>query len=303
MDNPVGTGYSYVEDTKLLVKSDDEAAADLTTLLIEISNRNVNLQKSPLYIVAESYGGKYAVTLGLSALGAIEDGKLKLKLGEDFVKLSWGPLLKDVSRLDKKGLVKSNRLANEIKQQIKDHKYVEATYSWNNLEYAIFNSSNGVDFYNFMLDLWMDDLASSTAAESSQLQTSMKRYSTYLSSLQSSPGGDGDRLDSIMNGEIKNKLHIIPENVTWGGQGEQVFDAFEGDFMRPRIKEVDQLLAKGVHVTIYSGQLKWGGLKTFLAMDRTPIYCGKEKITKGFTKSYRNLQFYWILRAGHFSTC
>ncbi|KAL6506434.1 hypothetical protein OROGR_024615 [Orobanche gracilis] len=326
VDNPVGTGYSYVEDTSLLVKSDYEAAADLTTLLIEVFNRNVSIQKSPLYIVAESYGGKYAVTLGLSALRAIEAGKLKLIFGgialgdswissEDYV-LSWGPLLKDVSRLGNNGLVKSNRLANEIKQQIKDHKYVEATNSWIKLEDAILNSSNGVDFYNFMLDLSEDDIASSTAAESSQLQTSMKRYSTYLSSLKPSPGGDGDRLDRLMNGEIKIKLRIIPENVTWGGQGEQVFDAFEGDFMRPRINEVDQLLAKGVNITIYSGQLdvicstigteawvaklKWGGLKTFLAMDRTPIYCGKEKITKGFTKSYRNLHFYWILRSGHF---
>jgi serine carboxypeptidase 1 len=34
-----------------------------------------------LYIVAESYGGKFAVTLGLSALKAIEAGKLKLILG------------------------------------------------------------------------------------------------------------------------------------------------------------------------------------------------------------------------------
>lgn len=70
-----------MEDLKLLVKTDEEAAADLTTLLIEIFNRNETLQKSPLYIVAESYGGKYAVTLALSALKAIEAGKLKLKLG------------------------------------------------------------------------------------------------------------------------------------------------------------------------------------------------------------------------------
>lgn len=77
----MGTGYSFVEDTKLLVKSDDEAAADLTTLLIQVFNRNERLQRSPLYIVAESYGGKYAVTLGLSALNAIQTGKLKLKLG------------------------------------------------------------------------------------------------------------------------------------------------------------------------------------------------------------------------------
>lgn len=63
------------------MKTDEEAATDLTTLLIEIFNRNETLQKSPLYIVAESYGGKYAVTLGLSALKAIEDKKLNLILG------------------------------------------------------------------------------------------------------------------------------------------------------------------------------------------------------------------------------
>lgn len=70
-----------MEDPKLLAKTDEEAATDMTTLLIELFNKDENLQKSPLFIVAESYGGKFAVTLGLSALKAIQDGKLKLKLG------------------------------------------------------------------------------------------------------------------------------------------------------------------------------------------------------------------------------
>jgi len=70
-----------VEDKKLFVKTDYEAATDLTTLLIELFNKNEKLQKSPLFIVAESYGGKFAVTLGLAALKAIEAGKLKLILG------------------------------------------------------------------------------------------------------------------------------------------------------------------------------------------------------------------------------
>ena len=73
-----------MEDTKLFVKSDEEAATDLTTLLMEIFNRNQSLQTSPLYIVAESYGGKFAATLGLSALKAIESGKLKISLGGEF---------------------------------------------------------------------------------------------------------------------------------------------------------------------------------------------------------------------------
>ncbi|XP_059429796.1 serine carboxypeptidase-like 51 [Corylus avellana] len=325
VDNPVGTGYSFVDDEKLYVKTDEEAGNDLTTLLEKIFNKNESLQKSPLFIVAESYGGKYAVTLALSALRAIEAGKLKLKLGgvvlgdswispEDFV-FSWGPLLKDVSRLDYNGLHYSDSVAQKIKQQIEQGQYVEATKSWMLLESLISRSSNNVDFYNFLLDSG-SDVASFTAIELSK-GIALKRYSRYLSSLRSrsSPGGGGGGLDSLMNGPIKEKLKI-PENVTWGGQSDNVFTELEGDFMKPRINEVDELLAKGVNVTVYNGQLdlicatkgteawieklKWEGLHNFLSTDRTNLYCGDKKGTQGFTKSSKNLHMYWILGAGHF---
>ncbi|XP_030484061.2 serine carboxypeptidase-like 51 [Cannabis sativa] len=334
VDNPVGTGYSFVEDTKLFVKNDLEAAEDLTTLLKKLFNGDETLQKSPLFIVAESYGGKFAVTLALSALKAIEAGKLKLKLGgvalgdswispEDFV-FSWGPLLKDVSRLDDNGFKQSQSLSEKIRQQIQEGQYKEATDSWGELEGVISSNSNGVDFYNFLLDSGMDSVSSSsTSILELSKESANKRYSRYLSVLRSStsssssstPGGDDD-LDDLMNGVIKKKLKIIPGSVTWGGQSEGVFVAMQGDFMRPRMDEVDQLLSKGVNVTIYNGQvdlicatkgteawvkkLKWEGLQTFLSKDRIPLYCGKGGATKGFMSSYQNLHFYWILGAGHF---
>ncbi|KAG4183107.1 hypothetical protein ERO13_A09G087500v2 [Gossypium hirsutum] len=325
VDNPVGTGYSYVEDTEMLVKTDNEAASDLTTLLMQLFNRNESLQKSPLYIVAESYGGKFAVTAGLSILNAIDAGKLKLKLGgvalgnswispEDFA-FSWGPLLNDVSRLDNNGLEKSNSLAEKISQQLKDGQYTDATDTWSRLESTIGANSNSVDFYNFLLDSGMGPVALTTSAFSNGV-FSVNRYSRYLSSLRVSPGNDGPDLDTLMNGVIKKKLKIIPDNVTWGGQSDFVFSDLSGDFMRPRIAEVDELLSKGVNVTIYSGQLdvicatkgteawldklKWEGLKEFLSKDRNPLYCKEDQATKGFIKSYKNLQFFWILGAGHF---
>ncbi|XP_057456049.1 serine carboxypeptidase-like 51 [Lotus japonicus] len=321
VENPVGTGYSFVEDNKLFVKTDEEAATDLTTLLIKIFKRDKKLQKSPLFIFAESYGGKFAVTLGLSALKAIENNKLKLKLGgvalgnswisaEDYV-LSWGPVLKDVSRLDDNGLEKSNRVARKIKQQLKDGKFVDATNSWSELESLIEDSSNNVNFYNFLSDDGSDLSITSSAMEQGLFkEVTMRRYSSYLT-----PGGDVD-IHELLNGVIKKKLKIIPKNVTWGGQADHVFKNFEGDFMKPRIHEVDKLLAKGVNVTVYNGQLdlicatkgteawlkklKWEGLENFLRKDRTPLYCGSDKTTKGFARSYKNLHFYWILRAGHF---
>ncbi|XP_027343744.1 serine carboxypeptidase-like 51 [Abrus precatorius] len=325
VDNPVGTGYSFVEDSRLFVKTDKEAATDLTTLLIEIFNTNPSLQKSPLFIVAESYGGKFAVTIALSAIKAIHKGRLKLKLGgvvlgdswispEDFV-FSWGPLLKDLSRLDDKGFQISNSIAKRIKQQLEAGQFVNATKSWSELEYVISINSNAVDFYNFLLDSGRDSATFSTMKLKLFKEISQSRYSKYLTSTRYSPGANGN-LNSLLNGVIKKKLKIIPENITWFEQSDNVFTNLEGDFMKPRIAEVDELLALGVNVTVYSGQvdlicatrgteawvkkLKWAGLPNFMEKHRTPIFCGNDKSTKGFFKSYKNLNFYWILGAGHF---
>ncbi|XP_056170690.1 serine carboxypeptidase-like 51 isoform X2 [Syzygium oleosum] len=314
---PVATGFSYVEDESLVVRTDYEAAADLTTLLIELFSGNETLQKSPLYIFAESYGGKFASALGVTALEAIEAGKLKAQLGgvalgdswispEDFV-FSWGPVLKVMSRIDENGLNQSNSLALKIQRQLAEGKSEDATGTWSDLEQVIAQYSNDVDFYNFMLD----DESNSVAVKESRI-----RSNRYMERTSTGAGAANSGLGSLMNGPIRKKLKIIPDNVTWQGQGGLVFPALDGDFMKPRIEEVDKLLAEGVNVTIYNGQLdlicatkgveawlnklKWDGLSNFLSEDRVPLYCGKGSTgTKGFVRSYRNLFFYWILGAGH----
>ncbi|CAN0898982.1 Serine carboxypeptidase-like 51 [Linum grandiflorum] len=321
VDSPVGTGYSFVEQGGSMVKTDVEAGEDLTAMLKQIFNSNDEMQKRPLYIVAESYGGKIAATLGLSALKAIESGELKMKLGgialgdswispEDFV-LSWGPLLGSVSRLDSNGVQLVNRLAEGIKQQIGEEKFTEATESWSDLEGVVSEYSNNVDFYNFMLDSDMDPV-SMTAAEL-MLGSSRRSYSRYLSDVND----DDVDMEALMNGVIRKKLGIIPPNIKWGGQSGAVFSNMAADFMKPRINEVDQLLSKGINVTIYNGQLdiicatlgteawvqklKWKELSNFTATKRNAVYCGGEEGgTKAFLKSYQNLHFYWILGAGHF---
>ncbi|KAH9618957.1 hypothetical protein KSS87_003862 [Heliosperma pusillum] len=266
VDNPVGTGYSYVEDSKLVVKSDEEAGEDLTRLLIELYNKNVKLQKSPLYIVAESYGGKFAATFALAAHHAILAGKLKATLGgvalgdswispEDFV-FSWAPLLKDLSRIDDEGFKQANSLAEVIKQQIKNGSYINATITWSELEGTIAGYSNSVDFYNFLLDSSMDPVGSTSTTTNEALSQKLVfgRHSRYLNTLSTDISNDFD-LDDLMEGPIKTKLKIIPHNVTWGGQSDLVFTALESDFMKPRIAEVDELLSEGVSVTVYNGQV------------------------------------------------
>ncbi|XP_044510918.1 serine carboxypeptidase-like 51 [Mangifera indica] len=324
VDSPVGTGFSYVDgdDRNLFVRTDEEAAADLITLLKVLFNGNETLQKSPFYIFAESYGGKFAATLGVSTLGAIEAGELKLHLEgvalgnswispEDFV-FSWAPLLKDLSRMDDKGLNESNSLALQIRQQLAAGKYENATTTWGELEYVIVYHSN-VDFYNFLFDDGNDPIFSTAAEKSKGL--GMDKYAKHLITKKFS--AQPVDLDKLMNGPIRKKLKIIPENVTWAELHYSVSSAMSGDIMKPRISEVDELLAKGINVTIYNGQLdvicstkgveawikklKWDGLKDFLSIEHSPLYCGSDdSITKGFVSSYKNFFFYKILGSGHF---
>lgn len=80
-DNPVGVGYSYVEDDSLLVTTDWQQAEDATALLKALVREVPALQAGPLFLVAESYGGKYAATIGASVARAIRAGDLKITLG------------------------------------------------------------------------------------------------------------------------------------------------------------------------------------------------------------------------------
>ncbi|KAM0013896.1 putative carboxypeptidase C [Helianthus debilis subsp. tardiflorus] len=135
---------------------------------------------------------------------------------------------------DNGDLRNGNSLVEKIKQQIANGKLKDATETWSDLEDVIDSNTNSVDFYNFLLDSGMDPV-SMTATELVRT-TPRKRYLRYLDSLKTSPGENGD-LDLLMNGVIRKKLGIIPNDVEWGGQSGLVFQHLEGDFMRPRINE------------------------------------------------------------------
>ncbi|KAF0921462.1 hypothetical protein E2562_007005 [Oryza meyeriana var. granulata] len=254
VDNPVGVGYSYAEDPSVLVTTDWQAATDATELLKALSKEIPTLQSSPLFLVAESYGGKYAATLGVSLARAVRAGELHLTLGgvalgdswispEDFA-LSYGPLLLQVSRLDSNGADSASKKAQVVKQHIAAGRFKQALYALGSMLTSIVASSGHVDVYNFLLDSGMDPVAA--PARSFSLA-----YSAYLDSKLSI----GDSIRGIMNGAVKEKLKIIPKDVVWEEQSYTVYNALINDVMKPRIQEVDELLSYGVNVTVYNGQV------------------------------------------------
>lgn len=60
------SGFSYVDNTSLLPRNNDDATADLLAFLWEFFQIHEALRTAPFYIVAESYGGKFASQLGVA---------------------------------------------------------------------------------------------------------------------------------------------------------------------------------------------------------------------------------------------
>ncbi|XP_065255699.1 probable serine carboxypeptidase CPVL [Emys orbicularis] len=63
IDNPVGTGFSFTDDTGYAVNQDD-VGRDLYSALIQFFQLFPDYQKNDFYVTGESYAGKYVPAIG-----------------------------------------------------------------------------------------------------------------------------------------------------------------------------------------------------------------------------------------------
>ncbi|XP_051014224.1 retinoid-inducible serine carboxypeptidase [Acomys russatus] len=318
VDNPVGTGFSYVNTTDAYAKDLATVASDMMVLLKSFFDRHKEFQTVPFYIFSESYGGKMAAGISLELYKAIQQGAIRcnfsgVALGDSWISpidsvLSWGPYLYSMSLLDDKGLAEVSGIAEQVLKAIDKGLYKEATQLWGKAEVVIEKNTDGVNFYNILTKSTPSPaMGSGLEFLRSPLVRLCQRHVRHL---------QGDALSQLMNGPIRKKLKIIPEDCSWGGQASYVFLSMEEDFMKPVISIVDELLEAGVNVTVYNGQLdlivdtmgqeawlrrlKWPQLSKFNQLKWKALHTNpKSSETSAFVKSYENLSFYWILRAGH----
>uniref|UniRef100_A0A0E0GNM7 Carboxypeptidase n=1 Tax=Oryza nivara TaxID=4536 RepID=A0A0E0GNM7_ORYNI len=283
------------------------------------------LKRSPLYHVGESYGGKLAAMIGVSLTKSIHAGDLDLTLGGVVIgdgwisptdsSLTYARLLDDVSRLDENAIDDANKLAEKVSEQSAAGQFAASLQTFTGLIDLIDKSSGGVNIFNFLFNTSGVDLRV-LAAEDKQKEVRGSPLMRFVGQDLSGSSGP-NTIEGIMNGVIKEKLKIIPNNLVWQLATVAVFNALENEFMKPAINEVDELLSLGVNVTVYNGQLdvicssigtrkwlkklKWNGLNDFFRVLREPMhyFCYPGHDSTAFRRIYKNLQYYWILEAGH----
>ncbi|KAG9466613.1 hypothetical protein GDO78_016357 [Eleutherodactylus coqui] len=318
VDNPVGTGYSYTTDSGAFAKDIDTVSSDMLILLDVFFKSKPEFQKTTFYIFSESYGGKMAAAIALALQKAIAAGSIKctlggVALGDSWISpidsvLSWGPYLYSISLLDDSGLKEVQAAASAVQDALDKSQFELATELWSKTEDLIELNTDGVNFYNILnKDSLMSRSTDGNVARFSNPYIG-RLFQRYVQLLHT------DSLNELMNGPIRTKLKIIPDSVQWGGQAALVFENMAGDFMKPVVDIVDELLCAGINVTVYNGQLdlivdtvgqeswvkqlKWKRLEQFRSLRWKPLHLEAEE-TAAFYKGLENFSFYWILKAGH----
>jgi len=318
IDNPVGTGFSYVDDESFLTTNNEEIAHDFVQLMRGFYNKHPEFQGVPLYIYGQSYGGKMAVDMGIAMneaekAGTIGSNLKGIAMGNAWISpvdatLTWGPLLLAAGLVDEAGYNHIQRNAKEAERLFNERRYFESTLQWSATQTAVFDATSNVDFYNILTKMPRRPSTNRTAYEFAR--DMMIRNSVY--EVEPEPEREID-LPFLMNALVKPALNI-PEHVEWARSARRVFDTLRVDFMKPVTDGIEKLLNEtDIILTKYNGnldlicdtpgqilwvdRLKWPGAEQYKMAKRLPIW--ENNKLEGYYKSYGNFRFFWINYAGH----
>jgi len=315
-DNPVGAGFSWCDNEDAFTRDGHEIADDMSTFLKTFLAANPELQNNEFYIFGQSYGGKMAATIMRRLYNDVQQGELSLNLkgfamGNAWTHpldstLTWGGLLYWMSAVDENGLNAINDVARLAEQAAHNGDWYESTRYWRLTQQVLWQRTNYIDFYNILNYITFNKYERTYK----QHNRHGHKYDLILGPME-----EWDLYD-LMNGPIREKLEIIPEDVIWDGQSDDVFYFQEGDFMKDVLDDVDWLLNNtDLHVITYQGQLdlicdtkgsldwvqrlQWPGLPHYNAATVRAFVEPNDGQTDTYVKAYDKFKFYWNLRAGH----
>ncbi|XP_023311819.1 retinoid-inducible serine carboxypeptidase-like [Anoplophora glabripennis] len=306
VDNPVGTGYSYVDIRDALTTTNRQIAEDFVEFLKGFYQAVPSFKEVPVYIFCESYGGKMTAEIALVLYQEIQKGNIESKLkgiglGDSWISpvdsvLTWAPYLLNIGAVDQNGFEAISQLAQQTKAAVDEGNFLAATDLWGQTEMSVYQYTYGVDFYNILRKI------------SSSYKAHDSRSRLQKPGLEVRDSTD-DKINVLMNGRVKKALNI---SQTW--DSSFVFEYLEEDFMKPVTDIVEELLnTTDIKIAIYNGQLdlivdtpgtmkwvnnlRWEGKDEWDATIRNGF--SVDYYFEGNVKKSGNLAVYWVDRSGH----
>ncbi len=235
VDNPVDTGFSVVENSSLIPSTVEEISADLITMLIVFFDEHSFFRDIPFYIFGQSYGGKMAAALTYYLHQAISTGDLQCNFrgtgigngmvsGPDIL-VTLAPMLYQMSQIDDVQFGMVNETAWSAYREAEEGNWTAFQTMRNKLLSNVFGLSN------FLLNPYNILLVDGS-------------WSIY-----------GRNITELMNGPIREKLGIIPEEKVWDQDWLRIKYSLS-DHDQPVWHLVDAVLkSSDIDVVVYQGQL------------------------------------------------
>ncbi|KAM5271790.1 putative serine carboxypeptidase CPVL [Ctenodactylus gundi] len=168
IDNPVGTGFSFTDDTRGYAVNEDDVARDLYSALIQFFQLFPEYEKNDFYATGESYAGKYvpAIAHYIHYLNPVREFKINLKgvaLGNGYsdpesIVDGYAAFLYEIGLLDEKQKNYFQKQCDECVKHIKAQDWLEAFEILDRLldgdltsEASFFQNVTGCsNYYNFL---------------------------------------------------------------------------------------------------------------------------------------------------------
>ncbi|XP_017150849.1 retinoid-inducible serine carboxypeptidase-like [Drosophila miranda] len=288
IDQPLGTGFSYLEEHTKFPENNSELGRDLVNFMKGFYGRHRAFQKVPLHIFGQSYGAKVAAEFALQLQDGQNRGQISFQLiSVNLVSpwisplhsvMSWGRILLRIGAVDEQMYKEIHAASLQVAHLMKRNRWSEASNQMFVVQRLI--AAQRIGLYNFM----------DRSEESTELREAQ-----------------------IMNGPVRIALNLS-DNLQFEGSSNIVFDRLSNDFMKPALTTVSQLLdGTSLKVNIISGQLdlicstlgtmhwikklKWSERKAYFNAPREDIILGNR--IEGFQKTGGNLTMFYVKNAGH----
>ncbi|XP_063827403.1 retinoid-inducible serine carboxypeptidase-like [Ostrinia nubilalis] len=290
IDHPVGTGFSYVTDKKLLVKTDRQMATDLARAIKTFFRTHKEFRKTPTYLFSQSYGGKLCPRLAYYLHTAIEKKRLKMNfkgigIGSGWVDpkestLAHPSFLYNMGAIDQNTYMKCVVISKRIAYAVEQKNYVAAG------EY--------------------DAILYRTVTQESGMEINFNNIN------QVDTNGALNLLEKKINKYVKPTLKIVNQSLEWSYISEDVFQSLNRSFFVPSMKFLEMLLNNTqLNIAVYNGnldvvtplagasnwahKLNWYGADEFKNAKRIKINGHRT----GFYKKAHRFSFWWVFGSGH----
>ncbi|PIO76283.1 serine carboxypeptidase [Teladorsagia circumcincta] len=222
VDNPVGSGFSYVDDDQALTTNVAQIGQDLLAWLRYFLILHSEYRTRPFFIFCESYGGKMSAEFARVINQEIAAGSIRLDfrgvaLGDSWISAmdyvnTWGEYLYANSYLDSNQLARVNAQAKSCQKKVDQNQWTQATNCWGYMEDLIEVVCDPALLMLEKVDFHEDQMFQETGGVSwYNILKYDRQFNRHVAALQR------DALSSYMDTTVRDKLGIIPDNVKFGG--------------------------------------------------------------------------------------